>query len=251
MRTKAAAARRTMSIPIHLGEDVHRTVDRGERPGSVAQLDALVAPAGGRRVCLQVQVHHEAPPGSDRAELHRDVSVTAPAADRLRLPVVDGQRVPPASGEDERRPAEQGVSLDVEPALVEETAAKRTWGRDTQRRRVRPGDEYDVVLAEHVREGSDHDRREQCDNGPPGRPLDEMAVVPVPFQVDAIGRVRRPGHAGVIPSSRRSQTASLGPRRSRRNRLSYPDRVYLWITPTVTCAVARSIAWRQRPRSIA
>src|SRR6185436_11790374 len=143
MRTKAAAARRTMSIAFPLREDVHRALDRGERPVSVAQLDALVAPAGGRRVCLQVQVHREAPPGSDRTELHRNVSVTAPAAGRLRLHAVDAHRVPPASSEDERRPAERRVSLDVEPALVEETAAKRPRGRDTQRRRVRPGDEYD------------------------------------------------------------------------------------------------------------
>src|SRR6187551_629707 len=146
MRTKAAAARRTMSIAFHLREDVYRTVDRGERPVSVAQLDALVAPAGGRRVRLQVQVHPEALPGGDRAELHGNVPITAPAADRLRLDAVDAHRVPPAPGEDERRPAQPRVRVDLEPALVEETAAERARGRDVQRRRVRLGDEHYVVL---------------------------------------------------------------------------------------------------------
>src|SRR6188768_2879565 len=123
----------TMSIALRLREDVHGTVDRGERPDAVAQLDALVAPAGGRRVGLEVQVDGEAPPRGDRAELHGNVSVSAPAPGRLRLHAVDAHRVPPASREDERRPAEPFARVDLEPSLVEETAAQRAGGRDPQR----------------------------------------------------------------------------------------------------------------------
>ena len=101
------------------------------------------------------------------------------------------------------------MSLDVEPALVEETTAERTRGRDAQRRRVRRGDDHHMVLPEDVREGRDRNHREQGKNDPASRPLDEMTVVTMPLQLDAVGGVRRAGHGGLIPSARALQTAGL------------------------------------------
>jgi hypothetical protein len=66
-----------------------------------------------------------------------------------------------------------------------------------------------MVLAEDVRESRDGHRREEGDDDPSGRPLDEMAVVAVPLQGDAVGQARRSGHSGVMPASKATQTTAV------------------------------------------